>query len=310
MEVESEFIPAADKVISLSLDQVDSNPDGLVELRGEGRYFGAADDVSSTMLCSNCHQHGHKRAQCKTVVCHACGAVGDHYTERCPKSMVCYNCGERGHFGNTCKERARRLYCQICESNRHMNNRCPSIWRSYLTQNDGRARGLPNNMYCYNCADKGHFGDDCPEQRGSRMPNVDGSAFSGHNLPQTMREAYYKIQKKRKREDEKKGLLDRVKGVFKKDKDREHRKDNHRKDNHRNDDYRNDRNDYNYRNEKRDYDSKDKYDKYDKKSKYNKNKVRKSQSLPMISKSGTLDLKPSKRGKFSFPKPSNSGTFR
>jgi len=168
--------------------------------RGEGRYFGASDTPSGP-LCSNCHQRGHKRANCKTVVCMACGMVDDHYTQHCPKSIVCSNCGEKGHYKNQCTEKQRRVYCQTCSSTRHFSDRCTSIWRSYLTiKDEGRKMGLPTNIYCYNCAEKGHYGDECPLERTSRVPNMDGSAFSGHNLPQQLRDSYFSMQKKRKRD--------------------------------------------------------------------------------------------------------------
>ncbi|CDR44068.1 CYFA0S13e02740g1_1 [Cyberlindnera fabianii] len=188
------------KTVALTIDEVNDNPDELIELRGEGRYFGASDGPTG-QICSNCHQRGHRRAQCKTVVCHSCGVVGDHYEQQCPKSMVCANCGERGHFKNQCKERIKRIYCQSCTSTRHTTDRCPGIWRSYLTKEDDRRTGLPNNIYCYNCAEKGHYGDECTAERSSRYPNIDGSAFSGHNLPRQMRERYFNMHKKRRHDD-------------------------------------------------------------------------------------------------------------
>lgn len=178
--------------------------------RGEGRYFGATD-APSGVICSNCHQRGHRRAACKTVVCMACGMVDDHYTQHCPKSIVCSNCGEKGHYKNQCTEKQRRVYCQTCSSTRHFTDRCTSIWRSYLTKPDSQKKiGLPSNIYCYNCAEKGHYGDECPSERTSRVPNLDGSAFSGHNLPSQMRDKYFSMHKKRKRDDDDDDYDDRM----------------------------------------------------------------------------------------------------
>lgn len=45
-------------------------------------------------------------------------------------------------------------------------------------------------IFCYNCGGKGHFGDDCMSARSSRVPNDDGSAFAGNNLPSSVRQDY------------------------------------------------------------------------------------------------------------------------
>ncbi|QWW21430.1 hypothetical protein CA7LBN_000176 [Candidozyma auris] len=69
-------------VTSLSYDEVNDNADELIELRGEGRYFGVIDpEQGATVnaqqalgpLCDNCHKRGHIRSKCKTVICHKCG---------------------------------------------------------------------------------------------------------------------------------------------------------------------------------------------------------------------------------------------
>ncbi|CAM9019664.1 unnamed protein product, partial [Wickerhamomyces anomalus] len=206
------------KTISLTIDEVNDNADELVELVR------------------------HKKANCKTVVCMACGMVDDHYSQHCPKSIVCSNCGEKGHYKNQCTQKQRRVYCQTCSSTRHFSDRCTSIWRSYLTTKDSdRKMGLPTNIYCYNCAEKGHYGDECPSERTSRVPNLDGSAFSGHNLPQQLRDKYFSLHKKRRRDDDydeddryndnysissdskkdqkkKNGLFNRIKDTFKRNK--------------------------------------------------------------------------------------------
>lgn len=190
------------EIISLSYDQVNDNADELVELRGEGRYFGVTDPQTGDSIasqraalgpiCDNCHKRGHIRAKCKTVVCHKCGVVDDHYETQCPTTVLCARCGEKGHIVAACTSKFRkRQYCNTCDSFRHGNDNCPGIWRSYLTlpNNDGKL-GLPI-IFCYNCASSQHYGDECFEQRTSRIPNLNGSAFSGINLPKYLRDPYF-----------------------------------------------------------------------------------------------------------------------
>jgi protein AIR1/2 len=172
-----------------SFDEVTADNDHLANLRGEGRYFGVTDPDANEPTCSNCHRRGHRRAQCKVVVCHACGKVDDHYETQCPNSMVCSNCGEKGHFRNNCPQRRTQTYCIECDSRNHSSDRCPSIWRSYvlMKRTQGSKMAYPSSkIFCYNCAEKGHYGDDCPEMRVSKTPNINGSAFSGDNLPKEL----------------------------------------------------------------------------------------------------------------------------
>lgn len=189
-------------ITSLSYDQVNDNADELVELRGEGRYFGVTDPQTGDSIasqkkllgpiCDNCHKRGHIRAKCKTVVCHKCGVVDDHYETQCPTTVVCARCGEKGHIVAACTSKYRKKqYCNTCDSVRHGNDNCPGIWRSYLTlpNNDGKL-ALPI-IFCYNCASSQHYGDECYEQRTSRIPNLNGSAFSGINLPKYLRDLYF-----------------------------------------------------------------------------------------------------------------------
>lgn len=191
-------------VTSLSFDQVNDNADELIELRGEGRYFGVTDPSSGTTinslqslgpLCANCHKRGHIRAKCKTVVCHKCGVVGDHYETQCPTTMVCSRCGLKGHVAIKCKNKVKkRQYCKHCDTFNHGDDICPSIWRSYLTlpasKDDKESTMLPI-IYCYNCGDNEHYGDECLEPRTSRIPCQNGSAFSGTNLPRHLRSLYF-----------------------------------------------------------------------------------------------------------------------
>lgn len=191
----------ADEIYSLSFDQVNDNADELIELRGEGRYFGVTDpSTGSTInaqqslgpLCDNCHKRGHVRSKCKTVVCHKCGVVGDHYETQCPTTMICSRCGERGHMLSMCVSKTRKKqYCRHCDTFSHGDDNCPSIWRSYITKVQKDDQYVLPVMHCYNCGDDTHFGDECPQPRNSRIPNTNGSAFSGSNLPKHLRSVYY-----------------------------------------------------------------------------------------------------------------------
>lgn len=195
-------------VTSLSYDQVNDNADELIELRGEGRYFGITDPEHGTTinaqlslgpLCDNCHKRGHIRSKCKTVICHKCGVVGDHYELQCPTTMICAKCGQRGHMVSACTNKSKkREYCRHCDTFSHGDHNCPSIWRSYITKPQPNAAqdellwkvsDLPV-IYCYNCGDNSHYGDECHRQRSSRIPNINGSAFSGTNLPKHLRKLY------------------------------------------------------------------------------------------------------------------------
>lgn len=184
-------------VFAPSIDEVTTDNDHLASLRGEGRYFGVVDPDVSQPVCSNCHRRGHRRAQCKVVVCHACGKVDDHYETQCPNSMVCSNCGQKGHFRNNCPSKRMQTYCVECDSRNHSSDRCPYIWRSYLVKPKDRKTKMAyptNQIFCYNCAEKGHYGDDCKQLRVSKTPNINGSAFSGANLPKELISQYNDTQ--------------------------------------------------------------------------------------------------------------------
>lgn len=190
-----------DGLYSLSLDQVNDNADELIELRGEGRYFGVTDpETGATInaqqslgpLCDNCHKRGHIRSKCKTVVCHKCGVIGDHYETQCPTTIICSRCGQRGHLASACTSKTRKKqYCNHCDTFNHGDYNCPSIWRSYITKVSKNEEYVLPIMYCYNCGADTHFGDECPQQRSSRVPNINGSAFSGTNLPKHLRSVYF-----------------------------------------------------------------------------------------------------------------------
>lgn len=203
-----------DKVIAPSIDEVDNDVETLRTIRGEGRYFGLLDENGNALSdsinelqpkCNNCSQRGHLKKNCPHVICTYCGAMDDHYSKHCNKAIKCANCNENGHYRSQCPHKWKKIYCSICNSNRHNRDRCPQIWRAYLLKdNDSKTAQQNGNIdneiklnmdliYCYNCGVQGHFGDDCYERRSSRVPNDDGSAFSGENLPQSLKDEYFDI---------------------------------------------------------------------------------------------------------------------
>ncbi|KAK9238342.1 hypothetical protein V1525DRAFT_401307 [Lipomyces kononenkoae] len=153
--------------------------DELVEVRGEGRYFGKLEN-GHVLLCINCHQPGHMASECQVIVCQTCGEQDDHLTRNCPKTRRCSNCNKLGHDSFACKERRRDIYCSRCRSSRHGYETCPSIWCIYTTS---RKPLQPiSTLFCYNCAEEGHYGDDCPRARPMMQPLIEASVFSARNL--------------------------------------------------------------------------------------------------------------------------------
>ncbi|SCU96086.1 LAME_0F14818g1_1 [Lachancea meyersii CBS 8951] len=185
-----------ERILAPSIEEVDSNPDELRTLRGKGRYFGDPDPseyiLEAEPKCNNCSQRGHLKRNCPHVICSYCGLMDDHYSQHCPKAIRCANCNREGHYRSQCPHKWRRIYCTLCNSKNHARDRCPSIWRSYYLLDGQKRRSVAmHKIYCYNCGGKGHFGDDCFLDRSSRVPNDDGSAFSGNNLPQKVQQDYF-----------------------------------------------------------------------------------------------------------------------
>ncbi|KAK9357039.1 hypothetical protein V1505DRAFT_360788 [Lipomyces doorenjongii] len=154
--------------------------DELVEMRGQGRYFGKLDN-EHVSLCINCHQPGHMASDCQVIVCQTCGEQDDHLTRNCPKTKRCSNCNKLGHDSFACKERRRDIYCSRCRSSRHGYETCPSIWCLYTTSR--KPLSPISALFCYNCAGEGHYGDDCPRARPMMQPLIEASVFSARNLP-------------------------------------------------------------------------------------------------------------------------------
>ena len=190
--------PRNNKRVAPSIEQVTVHPDELRMLRGQGRYFGLADEDAGNFKaepkCNNCSQRGHFKRDCPHVICTYCGSMNDHYSQQCPKTIKCSNCNENGHYKSKCPKKWKRVFCTLCNSKIHSRDRCPSVWRVYLLKGENKEfkKVLPmHNIFCYNCGSKGHFGDDCSQRRSSRVPLDDGSAFSGDNLCNKLKKEYF-----------------------------------------------------------------------------------------------------------------------
>ncbi|GAV53097.1 hypothetical protein ZYGR_0AI03790 [Zygosaccharomyces rouxii] len=193
-----------DKVLAPTIDEVDDNPEDLRDMRGQGRYFGITgeDGINETEpKCNNCSQRGHLKRNCPHVICTYCGAMDDHYSQHCLKAIKCSNCSESGHYRSQCPNKWKRVFCTLCNSKRHSRDRCPSVWRVYILKDERSKRALPMHaLYCYNCGGKGHLGDECDSRRSSRVPNDDGSAFSGDNLSPELKKEYFQNLRKQRLE--------------------------------------------------------------------------------------------------------------
>ncbi|CCH63122.1 hypothetical protein TBLA_0J01250 [Henningerozyma blattae CBS 6284] len=213
------------KIIAPSIDQVTEDPNELRVSRGNHRYFGInekTDDIKfisttnykdvKNLKCSNCQEYGHFKKNCPHIICSYCGLVDDHYSTHCKKVMFCSNCNQMGHYRSHCPEKIIYKNCSTCNSKLHTEDRCSSIWRSYILnrsndKHDPKTKEkkklvLPMHLiFCYNCASKGHFGDDCPKRRSSKVPLDDGSAFTGKNLSDDLKKQYFQNLESKKKDD-------------------------------------------------------------------------------------------------------------
>lgn len=183
---------------SINFEDVDDTNEGLIEMRGQGRYFGNFDEDEVQQLCNRCGKSGHKMAQCKAIICDTCGEKEKHTTKDCPKSKRCSKCGSVGHLRVDCTERrARGPHCDKCDLRTHNSDNCPLIWRNYLVKKSSKKHAhYPSEIYCYNCGMEGHYGDDCAAERQIQLMYVDESCFAGRSLNTKLKSQYNKDLKR------------------------------------------------------------------------------------------------------------------
>ncbi|KAG5358577.1 Protein air1 [Yarrowia sp. B02] len=181
--------PPVEAFQSVGVDDVDDGEDQLIEMRGDGRYFGKEEGQGPT--CRTCHKRGHISADCKVMRCFTCGALEDHDTADCTMLRKCSNCGESGHLRAECTQSKRTIFCWRCDSRIHTEDKCHLIWRDYVK--DRRGPHPSGAVYCYHCGSQGHYGDECTDTRNMTLRFKEPSAFSGGNLP---RKGHYDLQKR------------------------------------------------------------------------------------------------------------------
>lgn len=185
---------------TINFEDLDDTNEGLVEMRGEGRYFGSIED-DVERKCKKCGKTGHLARACSLIVCDSCGEKNDHLSRNCPKSKRCSRCGQIGHLRSDCKEKAVPIYCHRCKLRTHTEETCPQIWRNYLVSKKKTAQ-YPSTVSCYNCGEDGHYGDDCKEAKVHQLKYVEPSSFSGKIFSGKHRTKYESALKQHKRKVE------------------------------------------------------------------------------------------------------------
>ncbi|SMN19913.1 similar to Kazachstania africana KAFR_0L01140 hypothetical protein [Maudiozyma saulgeensis] len=143
--------------------------------------------------CKICQNNEHRTKNCPRTLCEHCGQMKAHHSNITSNSL-CSNITV-----STKKQEAdidESAFCVACESNGHAVDRCPSIWREYIRKQERSEKltkpTIPmHTLFCYNCGEKGHYGDDCLVDKHDEKMKYQRSAFSGRNLPISLKDIYY-----------------------------------------------------------------------------------------------------------------------
>ncbi|CAB4253996.1 similar to Kazachstania africana KAFR_0L01140 hypothetical protein [Maudiozyma barnettii] len=143
--------------------------------------------------CKICQNNEHRTKNCPRTLCEHCGQMKAHHS----------NIGSNSLCSNLTVSTKRQEidideseFCTTCQSYGHVIDRCPSIWRAYVTrpvpsENPSISTIPMHTLFCYNCGEKGHYGDDCHIDKHTEKMKYQKSAFSGKNLPSVLEPIYY-----------------------------------------------------------------------------------------------------------------------
>lgn len=129
-------------------------------------------DLNRLVVCTTCLQEGHLESSCPESNCIHCGAEGEHPSRTCPTYRRCLKCRQRGHDVDTCisKLRDASIPCDLCDSNEHFENTCPT--RFFPKQRSVKTGEVKLWISCCICASKTHLVGDCAERRSGAQTSV------------------------------------------------------------------------------------------------------------------------------------------
>ena len=150
-----------DDIIKMRKEKAKSNSGGKASKKAPSKPAAPIEPYATTgIVCLNCLQPGHKRANCpQDKVCTVCGK-SDHAKAECPKlKETCRKCGQVGHLQSRCISQGTQVrstseaapaHCFGCGSASHKKAACPHA-----------------NKTCDVCKQIGHLKAMCPK---SQMP--------------------------------------------------------------------------------------------------------------------------------------------
>ncbi|KAK8024298.1 Air1p [Apiospora rasikravindrae] len=133
------------------------------EVRQLELYFPRIGEIQ--VVCLHCVSTQHRSESCPSLTCGFCQSAA-HMSYACPTKKRCTKCYQLGHGAGSCQEKLalakdERPGCAYCSARSHIEDRCPTVWRSYhpgLTEIK-KVKDIP--CYCYMCGTAGHYGPEC-----------------------------------------------------------------------------------------------------------------------------------------------------